>query len=187
MYETKVKKLSRYNFDKNIHLDLVVSKDEFRKAMQCIIFDNKCAVASEGHILIVAPLTEISNLHDDDIDKLEGKRLNCKNFKILTKYSFITGISDEGITVTNDNTYSVFLKFDECKDKYPNYKSVMDITAKPNMEDEIGINSRMLNDLCYSVGKYKPILKYNGVNKGITIRFSESEIKGLIMPMMINY
>ena len=106
MYETKVKKLSRYNFDKNIHLDLVAYHDEFRPVMQCIIFDNKCAVASDGHILIVAPLTEISNLHDDDIDKLEGKRLNYKNFKILTKYAFITDISDEGITVTNDNTYA---------------------------------------------------------------------------------
>ena len=79
------------------------------------------------------------------------------------------------------------MKVDECKDKYPNYKSVMDITDKSNMEDEIGINSRMLNDLCYSVGKYTPILKYNGVNNGITIRFCESEIKGLIMSMMINY
>ena len=176
------KKTERYNFNKDIHLDVVASHEELllTSALNDILFEDGNVVATNRHALVVAPIDAISNLRGIDIMKLEGERLNYKLFKILLKYNKILSIDDIGIEVTNDDSYTIKLKFTKNGMKYPNYKNLFNDLGNKKTCNRISFDSGTLNDICYSVGHNDPILKYNGRSQPLSISFIDSKIKGLL-------
>ena len=51
-----------YNFNKNAKMNLLCPKDELRPVLNCIYFDEGNAIATNGHVILVSPVKEISNL-----------------------------------------------------------------------------------------------------------------------------
>ena len=181
---------SSYNFSKKVRLDKLCSQDELRPVMGFIYFDEGNAVASDGHVLVSVPISLISNLTKEDIEKLNGKLIRHSVFAQLIKMDKIISITDVDIVACNDteNTIKVSfpIKTEGEEYGYPNYKVIFDNSEKEQAE-EISFNSKLLYRLCDSLGQDKPIIKPNG-NHAIKVRFGEpyEEIKAIIMPLLID-
>jgi len=177
--------MERYNFLKNVKLwKACEDEDTFRPVLHDIFFDGDNAVASNGHIMAIAPLIEICNLQPLDIGKLNGKLLNSMSYKKIVSYDFISEIDDDGITCTKDFETAKFL-FDKSGSKYPNYK---DLIPDKSLElDRISFKPISLMNLCEALGgkDNAVILDFYGASKGIKVTFSDSNKHGLLMPCYI--
>ena len=181
-----------YNFLKGAKLHLCCSNDDFRPAMNNIYFDEGHAIASDGHILICADLHDISNLNDEDIEKLNGKLLNAASYKELLKYPTIH-ITNTAIEATKPlgvwGSMDESFKFTE-DTTYPNYKSVLDDIRVPEKEDEqvpktfnTGLNIKSLKRLADAVSSDFVDLRYTSRHGAIEVIFNLMyDIKAIIMP-----
>jgi len=181
-----------YNFLKGAKLHLCCSNDDFRPAMNSIYFDEGHAIASDGHILICADIHDISNLNDEDIERLNGKLLNGASYKELLKYPTIR-ITGTAIEATKSiGIYgSMDVSFKFTKDTtYPNYKSVLDDIKVPEKEEEqvpktfnTGLNIKSLKRLADAVSSDFVDLRYTSRHGAIEVIFSPMyDIRAIIMP-----
>lgn len=181
-----------YNFKKGAKIYLCCSNDDFRPAMNNIFFDEGHAIATDGHILICADLHDISNLNDEDIEKLNGKLLNAASYKELLKYPTIR-ITDTAIEATKSiGIYgSMDVSFKFTKDTtYPNYKSVLDDIGVPEKEEEqvpktfnTGLNIKSLKRLADAVSSEFVDLRYTSRHGAIEVIFSPIyDVRAIIMP-----
>lgn len=170
-----------YNFSKRAKLYLCCSRDDLRPAMNNIYFDDGHAIATNGHIMICADLHDISNLNDEDIEKLNGKLLNGASYKELLKYPRIC-ITDNAVEAEKPIGIYGTMKasFEFTKDTtYPNYRSVLDdiwvliLSASKKIADSVGV------DLVY--------LKFFSKSGAVEVFFEDSDItdtRGLVMPLI---
>ena len=177
----------KYNFiQRASHLCNLCADDELRPILSNIYFDEGNAICSDGHILLVIPVVEISNLDGADIEKLNGKMLNKAAFRYLLKFDRVSEIDDEGICAEMkgiNNPYKVKINFAE-SGRYPDYKYVMNV-EQHEVDKEISLKPSRLEELCKAVGDDMPRLTPNG-GHAILIRFRESKAKGLQMPCLIS-
>ena len=168
----------RYNFNKNAKLNLLCPKDELRPLLACIYFDEGNAIASDGYVILVSPVREISNLSDEDIEKLNGKLIDCNDYKDLLKFEVIKVEPDGivGIAKTGAETKYIFKDY-----HYPNYKAVMDGVNVHDKTQTISFRGAHTGTMCEIMGTEFIILEPNG-NGAIKVTFKDSEAKGLIVP-----
>ena len=177
-----------YNFFKEIKLHNICEQDIYRETLNYIFFEDGNAIASSGSILVICPIREISNLSDEDIEKLNGHLIHRSNYEKLIKLQNITDISENEIVAVEKKTGFVMnfplLKNGENENgvKFPNYKAVIDNIKKQEQTEEIAIDAIQLFKLVSSVNKTSPILTPNGSGV-IKVRFLDSLIRGIIMPI----
>lgn len=181
-----------YNFWKGAKLHLCCSNDDFRPAMNNIYFDEGHAIATDGHILICADIHDISDLNDEDIERLNGKLLNSASYKELLKYPTIR-ITDTAIEATKAlgvyGSMNVSFRFTE-DTTYPNYKSVLDDIGVPEKEEEqvpktfnTGLNIKSLKRLADAVSSDFVDLRYTSRHGAIEAIFSPIyDVRAIIMP-----
>ncbi len=185
---------NKYNFSKRAKLYLCCSDDCFRPVMNNIYFDEGYAIATDGHILVRARLSEISNLSPEDIEKLNGKLLNAASYKELLKYPDIC-ITDTAIEakrpISTYGTMKASFEFTE-DSKFLNYKSVLDNICVPEEEEEqvpkiftTGLNVNSLKKLTDSLSVDCVDLRYTSRHKAVevifnTVRFPDT--RAIIMP-----
>ena len=130
-------KTIRYNFNKYAKMNLLCPKDGLRPVLACIYFDEGNAIASDGYVMLVTPVSEISNLSDEDIEKLNGKLIDCNDYKDLLKFDVIKVESDGivGIAKTGAETKCLFRDY-----HYPNYKAYLE--AKKAKNDPMKISDK---------------------------------------------
>jgi hypothetical protein len=178
---------NKYNFiSRASHLCNLCADDELRPVLNTIFFDEGNAVVTDGHVLFVVPIVEISNLEGADIAKLEGKLINKAAFKELLKFDKIIAVENDGICVEKTNfttSYKVKIHFAD-DGVYPKYKSVMGIDPLP-LSERISFKPSKLEEMCNVVGETMPILKPNGDDR-ISIDFRGSKAKGLLMQCRID-
>ena len=171
-------KTIRYNFNKYAKMNLLCLKDELRSVLACIYFDEGNAIASDGHVMLVTPVSEISNLSDEDIEKLNGKLIDCNDYKDLLKFDVIKVEPDGivGIAKTGAETKYLFKDY-----QFPNYKAVMNGVSLQDKTQTISFRGAHTGTMCEIMGTPFIILEPNG-NGAIRVTFRDSETKGLIMP-----
>ena len=171
-------KTIRYNFNKYAKMNLLCLKDELRSVLACIYFDEGNAIASDGHVMLVTPVSEISNLSDEDIEKLNGKLIDCNDYKDLLKFDVIKVESDGivGIAKTGAETKCLFRDY-----HYPNYKAVMNGVSLQDKTQTISFRGAYTGTMCEIMGTEFIILEPNG-NGAIKVTFKDSEANGLIIP-----
>lgn len=187
-----MKKENRYNFYKEAKFyEIPDDADGLHPILNFIKFDKGCAIATNGKRLVVAPVNEISNLYEDDIEKLNGHLIDKILFKNLIKQSMIIEISDNRIKckplhpMTDIETISFEIPLSsDFKWKFPPYEKIM-VPPKIEASEEISFDADNLHAICAGVGKHYPIITPNGLDGSIKVRFQESEIKAFIMS--INY
>ena len=169
---------SRYNFNKYAKMNLLCPKDGLRPVLACIYFDEGNAIASDGHAMLVSPVREISNLSDEDIEKLNGKLIDSNSYKDLLKFDVIRVETDGivGIAKTGAETKYLFRDY-----QYPNYKAVMDGVSLQDKTQTISFRGAHTGTMCEIIGTPFIILEPNG-NGAIRVTFRDSETKGLIIP-----
>lgn len=185
-----------YNFRKRAKLYLCCSRDDLRPDMNNIYFDEGHAIATNGHIMICADLHDISNLNDEDIEKLNGKLLNSASYKELLKYPNIC-VTDNAIEAEKPIGIYGTMKasFEFTKDTtYPNYKSVLYDISVPEDEDKrvpnifsVGFNTDSLKKIADSVGVKLLYLKFFSKSGAVEVFFEDSDItdtRGLVMPLI---
>ena len=182
--------MNTYNFLKEIKLQNVCHQDLHRETLNYILFEEGNAIATNGYILVICPVSEISNLSGEDIEKLNGHLIHRTSYEKLIKLQTITEISENQIVAVEKKTGFVMnfpiLKNGENENsiKFVNYKAVIDNIRKEEVTEEIAINATQLFTLVSSVNKTCPILKPNG-SFAIKVRFADSSIHGMIMPIKI--
>ena len=171
---------TRHNFNRNIRLDAICSQDGFRVQMEFISFQNGKAIATNGHCLVVAKISEISTFTEEEIEKLNGKFIHRESFKRLIKEDFVQ-ITDDGFLCISDNRKQL-IYFSEV-DKFPNWKPLF--VEKRCSLSKFGIDPKKLLDL-QSCLPYKKVKIEFGINEQSAIFISdirgECDSKGLIMP-----
>ena len=169
---------SRYNFNKYAKMNLLCSKNELRPVLAYIYFNECNAIASDGYAILVSPVREISNLSDEDIEKLNGKLIDSNSYKDLLKFDVIRVETDGivGIAKTGAETKYLFRDY-----QYPNYKAVMNGVNVHDKTQTISFKGAHTGTMCEIMGTPFIILEPNG-NGAIRVTFRDSEAKGLIVP-----
>ena len=175
--------MERYNFNKNIKIHTICSSDDIRENIQCIYFHEGNAFATDGHIMITADMKEISNLKDEDIEKLNGKMIHSTHFKEIVKH-WIISIEDDGI-IANPNWIGN-VKYPFVKGlRFPNYQCLLE-EMEQNIEaiDSYSIDTYLLNRLSSSIGKKRIRLTFRKKNAFARVDFEEMKTYGVIMPIL---
>ena len=169
---------SRYNFNKYAKMNLLCSKDGLRPTLAYIYFNECNAIASDGYAMLVSPVREISNLSDEDIEKLNGKLIDSNSYKDLLKFDVIRVETDGivGIAKTGAETKYLFRDY-----QYPNYKAVMNGVSHHDTTQTISFRGAHTGTMCEIMGTPFIILEPNG-DEAIRVTFRDSEAKGLIVP-----
>lgn len=186
---------NRYNFFAKARVDTFCRKDDYYPVLNNILFDGGKAVATNGCVLIVADVSEISNLKQCDIDKLNGHQINSKMYREILKYDNIK-VTDEGIEcVKHENTQDeirVVYKFKSKQDqsKFVNYKNIIESESKNALSSKefktsfscesikkvIGVFGASYMDLKFTSNSNGVIIKFDGMNDTyILIKQKESE------------
>ena len=168
----------RYNFNKNAKLNLLCPKDGLSPLLACIYFNECNAIATDGYAMLVSPVREISNLSDEDIEKLNGKLIDCNDYKDLLKFDVIKVEPDGivGIAKTGAETKYLFKDY-----QYPNYKAVMDGVCHQDTTQTISFRGAHTGTMCEIMDTPFIIIEPNG-NGAIKVTFKDSDAKGLIVP-----
>lgn len=180
---------NRINFNKKYKLHYCCDReDSLLPMMQNIFFDKGNAVASDGHILIIAPLEEICNFPIDQKELLDGKFLHRSQYEKILKFDFAE-VQEDGIvckTVSKENSKVVMSETKflfQMVEKYPDYKKI--ITDEKESVEQIGLRPNFIIDLSEAAGNKDMIFTFNSPNKAIRVDFEDSNIRGIIMPFMI--
>lgn len=156
---------NRYNFFAKARLDLCCSNDDFRPVLGNILFEDGKAIVTNGRVLIVTDISEISNLQKDDIDKLNGHLVNSKMYREILRYGNIN-ITDDGIEcvkyIGTLNEMHVLYKFGNKEDKgiFPKYKNIY----KQKPLNKLSKNEFKTSFLCESINIILSIFNANHVD-----------------------
>ena len=169
----------RYNFNKCAKMNLLCPKDRPESILNCIYFNENNAIASDGHVMLVVPVSEISTLSNEDIDKLNGKLINKDDYRNILKLDKIrididgiVGISEQ----TNAETRYTFKDI-----RYVNYKAVINSIIECDKTETISFKAEHIANLCKIMDTPFATIKPNG-NGLIKITFENSEATGLMCP-----
>ena len=174
----------RINFNKNAKLHEICEINGLRDSTEYVYFDEGNAVCSEGHIMAIFKISEISTIGEEQISLLEGKFIHRSAFKEMLKYDEILIESEFIIAKGKGFDVRLPLKSDI---KYPNYKKVIaDISSKKGSKERIHINSKLLDALQSCVGSAGSIINMAIGEEGMIVNYTEKESYALIMPKMIN-
>ena len=160
--------------------------------MECILFDENSAIASDGHILISCPIELISNLRQIDIDKLNGNLIRKKDFATLVKMSGIKEINENEIIANDKDNEEISIKliknnFENYR--YPNYKNVLKYFLQiKESKCDVSLNVKNLVRICSALNQENPIFHINAGDRAIIVKFREpyESVKALIMPMCVD-
>jgi len=184
-------KTERYNFYKEIKLQNVCETNKIRPIMECILFDEGNAIASDGHILISCPIELISNLRQIDIDKLNGHLIYKKDFATLVKMSVIKEINENEIIANDKDNEEISIKliknnFENYR--YPNYKKVLKYFLQiKEGKCDVSLNVKDLVRLCSALNQENPIFHINSHDKAVIVKFRKpyESVKALIVPKCV--
>ena len=131
------KRIIKHNFKRPIHQ--MASKDECRPAMNYIIIENGCLVATDAHMIIIQSL-ELHGFDQQEIQTLEGCCIHRKDFAAILKFDTIQ-IERTGITAKKGDVKEWFSlkKLEDMDFNYPNYKPFIP-HGKTQEVDSIGFN-----------------------------------------------
>jgi hypothetical protein len=170
----------RINFNKNAKLHEICAIDELRESMEYVYFDEGNAVCSEGHIMAIFKISEISTIGEEQIKLLEGKFIHRSAFKEMLKYNEIVVESDFITAKGNGFDVRFTLKSDI---KYPNYKKVIsDAIAYQGKKEKVTIDSKLLDLLQRCVGSTGSIINMSTGLQGMIVGYPSMESYALIMP-----
>ena len=173
----------RINFNGNARLYNICAVDTLREAINHIYFDKGNAVCSDGHIMAVFKISEISNLSEEQIKLLEGKFIHHNAFREMLKYNEIVIESDFITAKGNGFDVKIPLKSDI---KYPNYKKVIsDAIAYQGRKEKVVIDSKLLDLLQRCVGSTGSIINMSTGLQGMIVGYPSMESYALIMPKYI--
>lgn len=169
----------RYNFNKCAKMNLLCPKDKPESIFNCIYFNESNAIASDGHVMLVVPVSEISTLSKVDAEKLNGKLINKDDYKELLKFDRIR-IDTEGIVGISEkiNTETIYTFKDI---RYVNYKAVINSIIECDKTETISFKAEHIANLCKIMDTPFATIKPNG-NGPIKITFKDSKSMGLIVP-----
>lgn len=160
-------------------MNLLCPKDKPGSILNCIYFNENNAIASDGYAMLVVPVSEISTLSNEDIDKLNGKLINKDVYKDLLKFDkiridtdCIAGISEKA----NSETRYTFKDL-----RYVNYKAVINSIIECDKTETISFKAEHIANLCKIMDTPFATIKPNG-NGPIKITFKDSKSIGLIVP-----
>ena len=174
----------RINFNKNAKLHEICAIDELRISMEYVYFDEGNAVCSDGYIMAIFKIAEISTIVEEQIGLLEGKFIHRSAFKEMLKYDEILIESEFIIAKGKGFDVRFPLKSDI---KYPNYKKVIAYNSgRKGSKERILINSKLLDTLQSCVGSAGSIINMAIGSEGMIVNYPEKESYALIMPKMIN-
>ena len=174
----------RINFNKNAKLHEICAINELRESMEYVYFDGGNAVCSEGHIMAIFKISEISTIGEEQIELLEGKFIHRTAFKEMLKYDEILIESEFIIAKGKGFDVRLPLKSDI---KYPDYKNVIAyVSGSKGSKERIHINSKLLDTLQSCVGGDGSIINMSIGAEGMIVNYPEMDSYALIMPKMIN-
>lgn len=174
----------RINFNKNAKLHEICAIDKLRESMEYVYFDEGNAVCSDGHIMAVFKIAEISTIGQEQIELLEGKFIHRTAFKEMLKYDEIFIESEFIIAKGKFSDARLPLKSDI---KYPNYRKVIAYNSgRKGSKERIHINSKLLDTLQSCVGSAGSIINMAIGEEGMIVNYPEMESYALIMPKTIN-
>jgi DNA polymerase III sliding clamp (beta) subunit (PCNA family) len=156
----------------------VTSSDDLRPAMQGVLFDkeNERLVATDGHVLLMMPVKEISETDHTAIIPVAAFDKKAESY-----------------TVTEEETtvhYSSGKKeiYPNIQELYPKYNSVLPKNMEEPVE-QIGVDIEIIARLQKCLKpladkkKIKIKLSFNGSGRGINFNLMDDpEVSGLIMP-----
>ena len=166
-----------YNFNKNAKMNLLCPKDELRPVLNCIYFDEGNAIATNGHVILVSPVKEISNLSDEDIEKLNGKLIDGNDYKDLLKFDVIRVETDGIVGIAKTGAETKYLFKDH---RYPKYKAIMNGVSLHDKTQTISFRGSYAAIMCEIMNTPFVTLEPNGTG-AIGVTFKDSEAKGLII------
>lgn len=160
------------NFNKNAKMHLACAKDELRPTFALIHFIKGFAYASESHILVKNPISEISNFNEQEISALDGKSIHMNLYKEMLKYDDVL-ISEDGFECTKGDE-KAFFYFNEI-DKVPSFDTVINnaIQSKNSSITDININVELLKDMTNAMG----------ITGGVTMIFKEESKSIIVKPL----
>jgi len=165
------------------------SNDDFQYALQHIYFHEGKAIATEGHVLIIVPISEISTFPEEQIKLLEGKFLHFSQYKEILKYDFAE-ITDQGIVCKTFYNKNANMVMNEMKYpfidgiSYPSYKKILPNGI--NKIDAIALNIRLFNMISQACGIDAISMTFQSKGDPILIEFLHSEAIGVIMPAYLS-
>jgi len=162
----------RYNFNACCRIHNICSTDILRPSLCHIFFKDGNAICSEGHMMAIFKIGEISNLSEDDIKKLDGKLIHLNGYRQLLKYNTIE-ILEDGILAKGDE-FEVKVLFKDLK--YPNFsKIVEDALNAKSKESKIHIKAEQLKELQSCLGASGSIINVSSPNNSLVINFPNME------------
>lgn len=169
----------RYNFNKCAKMNLLCSKNETKLILSCIYFNENNAIASDGSVMLVVPVSEISTLSNEDIDKLNGKLINKDDYKDLLKFDKIRIDTDGIIGISEKTNTETRYTFKDIR--YVNYQAVINSIIECDKTETISFKAEHIANLCKIMDTPFATIKPNG-NGPIKITFKDSKSVGLIVP-----
>jgi len=175
--------MEHYNFRKSAKLYLLCKEWHFEDALKCVYFDDGNAIATNGQAILVCPIHEISNLSEEDIKKLQGHLINMHAFKKLLRFNVIR-VDGDGIAGLDENANGES-KYFFTHPVFPDYKKVM-TGSNAKADKATRFMAEYLKIMCDIAENPFAIIEPHGTNAGIKVSFKDSDIKGMIMPCLIN-
>lgn len=180
----------RYNFSKLFKLQNICSKDDIRPSLQYLLFENNNVTVTDSYIYANIPVSDISNLRSDDIEKLNGFLIHKDVFAKLLKMDRITSITEMGIIAFGNNgceTFPIYENGSSSIHNYPDCDKAIHGMRKRKPISEVSFPITGLSNLCKALSEERPILAPNGNTGGIKVRFANNEnIDAMIMPSPID-
>lgn len=176
---------------KPLHL-VTSTKDSLKEKFEYIQFKDGNFIATDCHILIISPQNEVlpdsiyndlpkecyflntewqsSKIHKACHFKIENNIIECLD-RNLTTLGFLRIITKESF----ESKYGI----------YPDVNNI--IPECSEAKNQISINPTLLNNLYLANNKNALQLDFSSGNRGIRVKFKDSESKGLIMPILSNF
>lgn len=183
-----MKKKQKYNFKGRP--DRACSTDELRPAMNYILIDDNCMVATNGMILVKIPLDFSELIGDTGL--LDGYLIHRQQYIELLRYDIVS-IAGEGELKAMKNTgldsFSATLKLKHRSkiDQYPNYKSVIDYSL--GTVGQIGVSKGIIKKFlsCFDgLDVNRIVMKFQAQNKAIHLHSADNDnVFGILMPVML--
>lgn len=175
------------SFNKLPPLHLVCSDDDLRPAMTGVYIHNKCAVATNAHILIVAKMEDHFKGCEEVLAKLEGKIIPAAAWKMLIGKVILELISvdEKSITFTRTlNGAPVALTYKFIESTFPEYQ-----IAFPNLKDlkpveRIGFNASFIAPISKITRYSQLFLYFQHEHKSMIFKNADGDICGLLMPVL---
>ena len=177
-------KQSQNNFNRNVHLELLTANSSCKLAQENILFEDGNAIMTNGYLLVIAPIKEISTLCDELISRLDNKCIHREHFKALLKCDLITDITENHIIALN-NKIEWHIPFADNRENFPLYKNLFPVKETEfNENHQISFNAIKLALICKVFHQKTPILTFHGDRSPIELRFANRITHGLIMPSL---